>query len=295
MMAPSQAPILIFGETGTGKEIFARFIHKMSGRAKEPFIAVNCAAIPENLVESLLFGHKKGAFTSAISDQVGKFDAANKGTLFLDELGELSLSTQAKLLRILQDGLIEPLGETKPHGVNVRVIGATNRDIRKLIRQGKFREDLFYRLNVGEITLPPLRERRSDIPKIALNILDRINNSIRHPKRLSTTALSRLQTHNWLGNIRELENVIERSIFLCRSDVINADDLLITESSSESDPFDALPSPYEGFSLGNFLDSARKQLILKALDASDGNQSKAARMLNITPQAIYKFLQQAKP
>jgi len=202
MLAPSQAPILILGETGTGKELFARYIHKLSGRPGS-FVPVNCAAIPEDLVESLLFGHKKGAFTGAVNDQVGKFDTADKGTLFLDELGELPLPAQAKLLRVLQDGLVEPIGQAKAHKVDVRIVAATNRDLRKLVRQGKFREDLFYRLNVGEIKLPPLRERRSDIPKLALHILDRLNGSLRRPKRLSAEALSRLQSHNWAGNVRE--------------------------------------------------------------------------------------------
>ena len=164
MLATSQAPILIFGETGTGKELFARYIHRLSGRQQETFVAINCAAIPEELVESLLFGHKKGSFTGAINDQVGKFDTADKGTLFLDEIGKLPLPAQAKLLRVLQDGLVEPIGQARAHKVDVRIVGATNRDLRKLVKQGKFREDLFYRLNVGEIRLPPLRERRSDFP-----------------------------------------------------------------------------------------------------------------------------------
>jgi len=291
MLAPSQAPVLIFGETGTGKELFARYIHRLSGRPRETFVAVNCAAIPEDLVESLLFGHKKGAFTGAINDQVGKFDTADKGTLFLDELGELPMPAQAKLLRVLQDGLVEPIGQAKAHKVDVRIVGATNRDLRKLVRQGKFREDLFYRLNVGEIKLPPLRERRSDIPKLALHILDRLNGSLRRPKRLSAEALSRLQSHNWAGNVRDLENVIERSVRLCRNDVLGADDLLITEPVTYADPLDALPEPYEGFSLDEFLGSARKQMILRALEAANGNQSQAARMLGITPQAVHKFLQ----
>ena len=295
MLAPSQAPILIFGETGTGKELFARYIHRISGRPKDIFVPVNCAAIPEELVESLLFGHKKGAFTGAINDHVGKFDTADKGTLFLDELGDLPLPAQAKLLRVLQDGLVESVGQTKPHKVDVRIVGATNQDLRKLVRQGKFREDLYYRLNVGEIKLPPLRERRSDIPKLALHVLDRLNGSLRQPKRLSAQALSRLQAHNWAGNVRDLENVIERSVRLCRNDVLNADDLLIAEPVTYADPLDALPDPYEGFSLDEFLGSARKQMILRALEAAKGNQSQAARMLGITPQAVHKFLQQSKP
>ena len=295
MLAPSQAPILIYGETGTGKELFARFIHRLSGRLRETFVAMNCAAMPEDLVESLLFGHKKGAFTGAITDQVGKFDAADKGTLFLDELGELPLQAQAKLLRVLQDNLVEPLGQAKPHKVDVRIVGATNQDLRKLVRQGKFREDLFYRLNVGVIKLPPLRERRSDIVKLALNILDKLNGSLRRPKRLSPEALSRLQSHSWEGNVRDLENVIERSVRLCRRDVLDADDLLITEPVTYADPLDVLPNPYEGFSLEEFLGSARKQMILRALEAANGNQSQAARLLGITPQAVHKFLQQSKP
>ncbi len=292
MLAPSQSPILIFGETGTGKELFARLIHRLSGRPKETFVAVNCAAIPEDLVESLLFGHKKGAFTGAITDQIGKFDAADKGTLFLDELGDLPSSAQAKLLRVLQDGLIEPIGQTKPHKVDVRVVGATNQDLRGLVRQGKFREDLIYRLNVGEVRIPPLRERRSDIPKLALYILDRLNGSLRRPKRLSPEALSRLQAHDWPGNVRDLENVLERSVRLCRRDALEPDDLLITEPIAYADPLDTLPDPYEGFSLEGFLGSARKQMILRALEAASGNQSQAARLLGVTPQAVHKFHQQ---
>ncbi len=295
LLAPSPAPVLILGETGTGKELFARFVHRLSGRTRETFVAVNCAAIPADLAESILFGHKKGAFTGAITDQVGKFDAADKGTLFLDELGDLPLPAQAKLLRVLQDGLVEPIGRARPHKVDVRIVGATNRDLRKLVRQGKFREDLFYRLNVGEVKLPPLRERRSDIPKLALHVLDRVNGSLRRPKRLSAGALSRLQSHDWPGNVRDLENVIERSVRLCRRDVLDADDLLITEPVTYADPLDALPNPYEGFSLDEFLGSARKQMILRALEATNGNQSRAARMLGMTPQAVNKFLKESKP
>ena len=295
MLAPSNAPILIFGETGTGKELFARLIHRLSGRPKDKFIALNCAAIPEDLVESILFGHKKGAFTGASSDQTGKFDSADGGTLFLDELGDLPLPVQAKLLRVLQDGLVEPIGAQKPHKVDVRVIAATNRDLRKRIRQGKFREDLYYRLNVGEVKIPPLRERRSDIPKLALYILDKINGSLRKPKRLSQGALARLQGHTWPGNVRDLENVIERSARLSMQDVLEADDLLITEPVTYADPLDALPEPFPGFSLEEFIGSARKQLILRALETAQGNQSEAARLLGISPQAVHKFLQRSKP
>lgn len=291
MLAPSQSPMLILGETGTGKELFAKLVHLLSGRPRDKFVPVNCAALPEELVESLLFGHKKGAFTGAMHDQMGKFDVADGGTLFLDELGELPLPAQAKLLRVLQDGMVESIGDSEAHVVDVRVVGATNLDLRQMIQQGKFREDLFFRLNVGEVVLPSLRERRSDIPKLALHILDRLNSTLRRPKRLSAEALARLQAHNWAGNVRDLNNVIERSVRLCRRDVLAADDLMITEPVTYADPLEMLPNPYEGFSLEDFLGSARKQLILRAVDAANGNRSQAARMLGITPQAVHQFLQ----
>jgi transcriptional regulator with AAA-type ATPase domain len=293
-LASSTVPILISGETGTGKELFARFVHRLSGRPADRFVPINCAAIPEDLVESFLFGHKRGSFTGAISDQIGKFDVAHGGTLFLDELGELPLPAQAKLLRILQDGQVEPLGARKPHKVDVRIIAATNRALQKAIQQGKFREDLYYRLGVGEIQLPALRERKSDIPKIALHILDRVNAALRRPKRLSTTALRRLQNYSWPGNVRGLENVIERSVRLARQEVLEPDDLMISDPAAYADPLAMLPEPQAGFSLDGYLTSARKQLILRALGTAQGNQSEAARLLGITPQAVHKFLRKAE-
>lgn len=291
-LSDSSVPILIRGETGTGKELFARLVHLASGRPQNRFVPVNCAAIPEDLVESVLFGHRKGAFTGAIQDQRGKFDLADGGTLFLDELGELPLAAQAKLLRVLQDGIVEPVGAEEGRQVDVRIVAATSRDVAKAIGKGGFREDLYYRLCVGEILLPPLRERRSDIPKLALHLLDRINATMRHPKRLSQDALARLQAHAWPGNVRDLENVIERSARLCRGDVLDADDLLITEPVAHADPLDALPEPEPGFSMDHFLSGARKQLILRAMEIARGNQSEAARFLGVTPQAVSKFLRQ---
>jgi transcriptional regulator with PAS, ATPase and Fis domain len=293
-LAQSTVPILILGETGTGKELFARFVHKLSGRPSDRFIPLNCAAMPGELVESILFGHKRGAFTGATGDQIGKFDQADGGTLFLDELAELPLSVQAKLLRVLQDGQVEPLGAKKLHKVDVRIIAATNQDVRKAIKQGRFRDDLYYRLNVGEIRLPPLRERRSDIPKIALHILDRVNTTLRKPKRLAPEALTRLQNHSWPGNVRDLENVIERSVRLARKELLDADDLLITEPVTAADPLAMLPEPHEGFSLEEYMSSARKQLILRALEAARGNQSEAARLLGITPQAVHRFVRKGE-
>jgi hypothetical protein len=218
MLAASNVPILIEGETGTGKELFARFVHRLSGR--DPFVPINCATIPSELVESMRFGHRKGAFTGAISDQTGKFDAADGGTLFLDGLGELPLPTQAKLLRVLQDGQVESIGAKRAHRVDARLIAATNQDIRKAIPQRRFRGDLYYRLNVGEIRLPPLRERRSDIPKIALHVLDHVNAGLSRPKRVSQRALSRLQSQPWPGNVRDLENVIIEDFVITRGDTL---------------------------------------------------------------------------
>jgi len=293
-LAPSDVPMLILGETGTGKELLARFVHLASGRPADRFVAINCAAIPKDLVESMLFGHRKGAFTGALSDQEGKFAQADGGTLFLDELGELPIDTQAKLLRVLQEGQIEPVGAAQPRNVDVRLIGATNVNLPRAIRQGKFREDLYYRVNIGEIHLPALRERRSDIPKVALAVLDRVNTSLKQPKRLTTAALQRLQAHDWPGNIRDLSNAIERSARLTRSAALDADDLILSEPVGHADPLATLPEPMEGFSLEEFLSSARKQLVIRALEIGRGNQSEAARLLGVTPQAVHKFVQKIK-
>lgn len=291
-LAPTSAPILILGETGTGKELFARFVHSLSGRPRDRFVPLNCGAIPPDLVESVLFGHKKGSFTGAATDQVGKFDQADGGTLFLDELGELPLAAQVKLLRVLQDGVIEPFGAKRSHKVDVRVVGATNQNLSKAIKRGAFREDLYFRLNLGEVVLPPLRSRRSDIPKIALHVLDFVNRRQRRPKRLSQGALVRLQSQDWAGNVRDLQNVLERSLLLCRKDVLEADDLLITEPTRGDDPLSTLPELRMGFSLDEYLSGARKQLILRALDLAKNNQSEAARLLGVSPQAVNKFLRE---
>ncbi|MBM3316723.1 MAG: sigma 54-interacting transcriptional regulator [Candidatus Eisenbacteria bacterium] len=289
-LAPSTTPILILGETGTGKELFARLVHRLSGRGVSPFVPVNCAAIPAELVESMLFGHVKGAFTGAIRDQQGLFVRADGGTLFLDEIGELPAAAQAKLLRVLEDGLIEPVGAEKGVVVDVRVVAATHRDLGREIAERRFREDLYYRVAVGIVHLPPLRERASDIPKLALQLLDRVNASLRRPKRLSTGALQRLQAHAWPGNVRDLENAIERSARLCPRDLLEAEDLVIAEPVTRRDPLAGLPVPHEGFSLEAYLGSARRHLFRRALEASGGNQAAAARLLDVSPQAVHKFV-----
>ncbi len=289
-LAGHRVPVLIEGETGTGKSLIAKLVHALSGRADGSLVSVNCGALPEKLVESTLFGHRKGAFTGANADHAGKFEAADGGTLFLDEVGELPLELQPKLLKVLEDGVVEPVGATKGFTVDVRVIAATNRDLKAMVAERAFREDLYYRLSFGLIRLPPLRERRSDIGHLALNALSRINRSLRLPKRLSPAAIERLEKQEWRGNVRDLENVIGRSALLVRGDVLDADDLLIDEPVRADDPFDALPVPNESFSLESFLSSARKQLILRALEIAGGSQSGAARLLGISPQAVHKFL-----
>jgi len=290
--AQTDASVLIYGQSGTGKELLAKLIHLGSQRSDQVFIAINCGAIPESLVESLLFGHIKGSFTGATVDRKGKFEEADGGTLFLDEIGELPLSTQVKLLRVLQEGTIEPVGGGGERNVDVRIIGATNRDLQSMIRKKAFREDLYFRLNIGELTLPPLSDRRSDIPLIAQHVLDSINGNQRTQKRLTVEALQRLQSHNWPGNIRELYNAIHRSVTLSSKVILDADDIIISTPVTHDDPLDSLPNPYHGFSMPDFLDSARKQLFLKAMEIAGGNRSEVGRLLGISPQAVAKFFNQ---
>lgn len=294
VLAEHDAPILIQGETGTGKELIARLIHLLSGRDRERFIAINCGSLPANLVESILFGHVKGAFTGATVDQVGKFEQADGGTLFLDEVGELPVEVQPKFLRVLEDGMVEPVGAKRGKRTNVRVVAATNVDLQQAVEKKEFREDLYYRLSFATVRLPPLRERRADIPKIALHVLDTLNKSIRRPKRLSPEALARLQAQAWKGNVRDLENVLGRSMLMAQDEVLKADDLLIDEPKRKKDPLASLPDPHEGFKLDDYLKSARKQLMIRALEMSNGGQSGAARMLGISPQAVHKFLREEK-
>jgi DNA-binding NtrC family response regulator len=289
LLAPTKFPILILGETGTGKELLARFIHHLSRRPADKFIPLNCAAIPRDLVESTLFGHKRGSFTGAHEDRKGKFDVAHTGTLFLDELGELPSEIQAKFLRVLQDGVVEPVGEAKGHRVDVRVIAATNIDIEKAIRAGRLREDLYYRLKVGICHLPALRERRSDIQKIALSILERINSSVRHPKRFSRDALAWLISRPWSGNVRDLENTIESAAILTRGQEIGVSQLEMLEAGSHSrESKGFLPEPAEGFSMPEFLNQTRRGLIERALEIAGGKQRHAAGLLGVSPQALNK-------
>ncbi|MBZ5585561.1 MAG: sigma 54-interacting transcriptional regulator [Acidobacteriia bacterium] len=283
-------PVLLLGETGSGKEMFARLIHRLGPRRHGEMVAVNCAAIPKDLVESHLFGHVKGAFTGALADAPGKFQRAHGGALFLDEIGELPLEAQAKLLRVLQDHRVERVGSHRAETVDVRIVAATNRDLALEIAAGRFREDLYYRLEVVQIRLPPLRERRQEIPHLALALLQKINQRRRQPRRLSKEALLRLERHGWPGNVRELSNVLERSVLYARTDVLAASDLIIAEKPASADPLSQLPEPADGFSVEGFLAQARKQLFLRALAKANGNQSEAADLLGVTKQAVSKFV-----
>lgn len=286
----SHYPVLLLGETGTGKERFAHLIHRLSPRASKNMVSVNCAAIPAALAESYLFGHVKGAFSDATSDREGVFESAHESTLFLDEIGELTLDVQAKLLRVLQDGVVQRLGSTKPKNVDVRIIAASNRDLSKEVSTGRFRQDLYFRLEVVQIRLPALRERRAEIPELARALLRQINLRRQKPRQLSTAALKCLERYDWPGNVRELENVLARSVLYARSDGIQADDLLIGDHKFAQESLAGLPQPAPGFSIEEYLGQIRKELFLRALAACNGNQAQAAELLGVSKQAVSKFV-----
>lgn len=273
-VAGSEATVLITGESGTGKEVMARLIHQVSGRRDEPFVAVNCAAIPANLIESELFGHVKGAFTGAVKDRKGRFQSARGGTLFLDEIAELQPEMQVKFLRSLQERVVEPVGSDESEAVDVRVVAATNRDLQAEIQQGHFREDLFYRLSVIPLHLPPLRERREDIPPLVNHFLRKLEAP--PAVHFSPEALDSLTSYSWPGNIRELQNVVERCLILRSADRIERQEIHLPHSSGGGGGL--IPDiPPEGISLPD----VEKTLIEKALRQSNGNRSQAARLLNI--------------
>jgi transcriptional regulator with AAA-type ATPase domain len=288
--ASSPLPVLLLGETGVGKERFAQLIHRLSPRSSRDMVAINCAAIPKELAESHLFGHTRGAFSGAIADKKGIFEVAGQSSLFLDEVAELPLEIQAKLLRVIQDGSFQRVGSTKPLHVDVRIIAATNRDLEKEVAAGRFREDLYFRLEVLQIRLPALRERRTEIPELALALLSQINQRRLKPKQLCKDALLRLERHNWPGNVRELHNVLERSVLYAPREQISAKDLQIKgDGNSIVNPVD-LPELFDGFSLEEYLSKVRSQLFHRALEKSAGHQAEAAKLLRVTRQAVSKFL-----
>jgi two-component system response regulator HydG len=283
--APSQATVLVLGESGTGKELLARYIHERSARARGPFIAVNCAAIPETILESELFGHEKGAFTGATGRKEGRFAKASGGTLFLDEIGELSWSVQVKLLRVLQEGEYEPLGGNT-HKADVRIVAATNRDLVAEVSAGRFREDLFYRLNVIAITAPPLRARREDIPLLVDHFLGLYCAKNGRPRLHPTRGvLDRLAEYAWPGNVRELENVIERAVVLSRDETFSDADLPDHVASSAP----SVPTQL-AFEIGTPLDEIELRVIRDTLRHTRGDKSVAAQLLGISTRTIYRKL-----
>jgi len=291
-VAPTNATVLITGETGTGKELVARAIHKGSTRSKTTFLAVNCAAVSEHLLESELFGHEKGSFTGADKPRQGLFEAANHGTLFLDEAGEMSLGLQAKLLRVLTDGQFLRVGATVPRTVDVRVIVATHRNLQERVKEGIFREDLFYRLAVVPIEIPPLRDRRDDIPVLVDFLIKQVSRELKvSPRAISPEAIAKLMTYSFPGNVRELRNLVERACILASADVISSDDLVLVSTAASIDPVTNLAETLPpNTALPTYLDSIESRLIQKAVQDSDGVQAEAARRLGISRSDIaYKI------
>ncbi len=288
--APTKATVLIQGESGTGKELVAREIHRRSSRSQMPFVQVNCAAIPEELIESELFGHEKGSFTGAVRKQTGKFVAADGGTIFLDEIGDMSLRTQAKVLRVLQEGEVEPVGSAMVVKVDVRVIAATNKDLVEEIRAGRFREDLYYRLNVIPIRTPPLRERRDDVPVLAQHFAALFaQEHNKHPKKFTPAALRALQDAPWRGNVRELRNMIERVVIMVRSDTIDVTDLPTEFFRAATE---IISSAMHLATLQAFKDEAEKAFILAKLREHGWNVSKTAEAIDTPRSNLYKKIEQ---
>jgi two-component system response regulator FlrC len=288
-VASTDATVLLLGESGVGKDVLARYLHDASPRAGRPYVALNCAAIPENLLESTLFGHERGAFTGANKTQSGKFEQANGGTLFLDEIGEMPIETQAKLLRVLQDGIIERLGGHQPFATNVRLIAATNRDLAERVRTGHFREDLFFRLAVFPLRIPALRERPLDILPLAEEFLARYGRTMGRPgAQLSTRAASVLTQHSWPGNVRELENTIQRALLLSDGDLIDLENLELDTLRRAP----ALELPLEDTPRSHDLDvkALERNHILSVLAQVGGNRTKAIQILGISERALrYKI------
>ena len=289
--APSRSTVLVTGESGTGKELIAKAIHNQSPRKDGPFVSVNCMALNPGVLESELFGHEKGSFTGAVSRRRGRFELADKGTLFLDEIGELSHDMQVKLLRVLQERQFERVGGTDSIEVDIRIVAATNSDLQKAIAEGRFREDLFYRLNVVSIHLPPLRERREDIPFLAAHFLDRYGRENgREFKGFTAPAMDYLSAYEWPGNVRQLENVIERCVVLSSSDLVDAEDLppeIKDEESQFKSAVDLLPTKLD---LSETLEKIEAAVIRRALVRADFIQVKAAELLNVSKSLLqYKL------
>ena len=290
-VAMSQATVLVQGESGTGKELLARFIHSRSPRGHRPFIAVNCAALPDGLLESELFGHERGAFTGALARKIGKFEMAHQGTILLDEISEMNLGLQAKLLRVLQEREVDRIGGREPVQVNIRVLATTNRSLRHEVEQGRFREDLYYRLNVFPITLPPLRERPSDIPVLARHFVraTAARNGLAVP-RLSDPALAVLLRRQWKGNVRELENAVERAVLLAGGEGIEPQHVMMEEPVMAGSP--SVPSHTTAPSTAGSLWEMERDLIMHTLDRVKGNRTHAAKALGISIRTLRNKLRE---
>lgn len=287
-LARSQAPVYISGESGTGKELVARLIHAQGPRSDKPFVAVNCGAIPADLMESELFGHKKGSFTGANSDKNGLFQAAHGGTLFLDEVADLPLEMQVKLLRAIQEKAVRPVGAQLETHIDVRILSATHKDLAKLVREGQFREDLFYRINVIELHIPALRERPEDIPLLVDHFTRRLAQQMGVPQpKLNAEAMEVLSRHPFPGNVRELENILERAMTLCDDELIDSGDLYLNGNAATADIGDNPAEPgVEQVGLEAYLEGIERKLILKALEKTGNNKTAAAKRLGISFRAM---------
>ena len=286
-VAVTDVPVLLTGETGTGKEVFAQAIHSGSARKDKAFVAVNCSSFSKDLLESEMFGYKAGAFTGAQKDKKGLFEEANNGTIFLDEIGEMAFDLQAKLLRILETGEFIKVGETKPTKVNIRIIAATNRDLRKEIEENHFREDLFYRLSVFQIHLPSLRDRREDIEQIAYSLIDDFGTKLsRKAVKVSDDFIEALKQHSWKGNIRELRNVIERSLIVCNEEELTLQDLPIEIQNSHFE--ESAGKSYSNFELA----AMERRHIARVLQYTKGNKTETARLLKIGLTTLYRKIEE---
>ncbi len=292
-VAPTRTTVLLCGESGTGKDLVARTLHHHSTRAAMPFVKINCTAIPENLMESELFGFERGAFTGAVSAKPGKFEQADGGTVFLDEIGDVPAATQVKLLRVLQEREFERLGSNKTRRIDVRVIAATNVDLRRALEEGNFREDLYYRLNVFPLTIPPLRERREDIADLAERFLERFaRESGSRARSISRGAMEKLAAYDWPGNVRELENAIERSLIYVQGETIEPEDIRLDYAPKKGGAPVPNGSPGGFLPEGVTLEEHERQLIREALKRAGGNKSQAARLLGLTRNALrYRLAQ----
>jgi two-component system response regulator PilR (NtrC family) len=286
-VARSQAPIYISGESGSGKELVARLIHAKGPRANKPFVPVNCGAIPSELMESEFFGHKKGSFTGATTDKEGLFQAADGGTLFFDEVADLPLHMQVKLLRAIQEKAVRPVGAPKEIPIDVRIVSATHKDLEPLVEEGKFRQDLFYRINVIEVPVPSLRERTEDIEQLTEKILRKLSTDPELEKpTIDTQALQELKNYSFPGNVRELENILERAMALCENNIIKADDLQLSREKMRELPYEAPIAIGNGISLEARLSHIEKEAILQALEQTNHNKTAAAKLLGMTFRSL---------